>query len=254
MNHLLAFSKTDTGTSIDDLDVVPDGIVAAVGTTKFYIPAGMSIVMAYVLSGNPSRGRLIAPTFLKVGYPEVRPINGGAYSPSDPNVNVLVDRPLHFPDTDVLGMKVTDSTAASTTAYGLVLLESQREPVPPGEAFWVRYTSTTAAVANQWKTLTISMESLPEGVYIVCGMEHICTGCIAARLVFPGSPWRPGTIGMSAADDRTHDIFYRDDLGVWGRFPSFTPPTVEVLANATSNDHYGFIRVLKVGDLPTRGR
>ena len=243
---LVAFRKEAVGTSLSDLDAVLDGALTKAGSSAFFTPGGMRVVAAFACcSGSLNQALLISPTFLRGAYPEVRPLQRGPVPVDEPNVNVLVDRPLAFVSTDTLGARVADSSVGTVTAIVLVWLESLREPVPPGETFWVRYTSATAAAVGIWTTLDIDMQALPEGTYVVCGMEHVCTDCVAARLVFPGAPLRPGTLGQSILGDQTHRIFYDDSLGVWGRFPSFTPPTVEVLAQRASTDHVGFLRLLK---------
>ena len=262
--HLIAFYKAfGSAPTAQKLEVVVDGVLAAAGSaspTALFVPAGMQVVAAFAISAGSagtngfSRARIISPTFLNVAYPDIRPLDGSGSTPADdPNVANWLQRPLRYPDTDTIEIEVTDDSPTTPNLTALVWLEVDREPVPPGETFWVRYTSSTAAVANKWTALTIAMDQLPEGLYIVCGMEHVCTGCVGARLVFPGSPWRPGTLGQGSLANQTHRIFYDDSFGVWGRFPAYTPPTVEVLANAASTDHTGFLRVLRVGSASRPG-
>lgn len=261
--HLIAFYKRFSGavavTSYQELDAIADRVLAVTPNAPyFYVKPGMSIVLAYGQSSanaNFTRARLVSPTFLKVAYPQIRPLAYAVSPPSpgsDPNLQMLLDRPLHYDDADTLSVQVIDTASSGTRdIYSLVWIETSREPIPPGETFWVPYTSGTASVANEWTQLAISMDQLPEGEYIICGMEHFCTDCVAARLVIPGSLWRPGVLGQTDLTSRTHRVFYDDSLGVWGRFPSFAPPSIEVLAGTTGiTNHTGMLRVLRIPSRP----
>lgn len=249
--HLIAFTKTTAtaASTFEGMTCVSDGVLAQSSSTGFFVKAGMRVVAGYVGSNGTApeieAARINSPTFRRVGLPAIRPLSPLRAPGDDPNVMVIVDRPLSYPDTDTLTLEIINSGAAPV-AVGLLWLETEREPVPPGETYWLRYTSTTAASALVWSQLVISFDQLPEGEYVVCGMEHISTTCLAARLVFPGSPWRPGTLGQAAATNQNHAVFYDDRLGVFGRFSAFAPPTVEVLCTAADASHAGYLRVLRV--------
>ncbi len=305
--HLVAFTRSTAtaANTFEAMNCVADSVLAQASATAFWVKGGMRVVTGYVGSdaGTPFLlgARINSPTFRRVGLPNIRPMNATRAPGGDPNVMVIVDRPLHYPDSDTLTVEIIASGATPDTIC-LLWLETEREPVPPGETYWLRYTSTSrslsekaelalgpgmrpprpsptaaeylqvflglpngrsgspsgpmpsfpflrhapsAAVAT-WTQLVISFDQLPEGEYIVCGMEHVSATCLGARLVFPGSPWRPGTLGQSSLTNQNHAVFYDDRLGVFGRFNAFAPPTVEVFCTAADASHTGFLRVLRV--------
>jgi hypothetical protein len=249
--HVIAFvrSLATTANTFEPMDCVADGVLAQASSTAFFVKAGMRVIAGYVGSNGtvPSleAARINSPTFRRVGLPNIRPLNGTRAAGDDPNVMVIVDRPLDYPDIDTLTLEIINS-GTTPDAIGLLWLQVDDEPVPPGDTYWLRYTSTSTAGVLAWTPIVIDFDQLPEGEYIICGMEHISASCLAARLIIPGSPWRPGTLGQQSLTDQNHAVFYDDRLGVFGRFNAFAPPTVEVLCSAADTAHTGFLRVLRV--------
>jgi hypothetical protein len=88
--------------------------------------------------------------------------------------------------------------------------------------------------------------TLPEGTWAIIGFVHVCTTGVAARLVFPGSSYRPGTLTVGTTAERTHAAFLEGKFGVFGQFAAFAPPSVEALTAAAATDHQVFIRVVRV--------
>src|SRR5262249_38123432 len=116
-----------------------------------------------------------------------------------------------------------------------------------------------------WSLLSPQFDqTIPSGTYAVVGFEHWSPTSIAARIVFPGSPRRPGTLSQNNkviegpnpnvfdANARTHDIFYHGSLGVYGMFQTTAPPSIEVLTTGADASHEGYLRVVRVGDLTGR--
>lgn len=251
--HLIAFKRATatSPTAFESMDCVADAVLAQASTTSFFVKAGMKIVAGYVGSDATSLegARINSPTFRRVGLPSIRPMNPARAAGDDPNVMVIVDRPLAYPDIDTLSLEIIADGGGTPYTIALLWLETDAEPVPPGDTFWLRYTNIAAgpsATALEWSAMPISFDQLPEGEYIVCGMEHISATCLGARLVFPGSAWRPGTLGLSSATFQNHAVFYDDRLGVYGRFNAFAPPSVEVLCTGTDATFTGYLRVLRV--------
>lgn len=106
----------------------------------------------------------------------------------------------------------------------------------------------TASVANVWTSLALTWDvTLPEGTYAVIGFTHVSGSPIAARLVFPGSPFKPATISTSDTVYRTHAAFYEGRFGVFGKFAAFAPPSLEVLCSGAISAHQIYVRVVRIG-------
>lgn len=259
--HLLAFKRaTATTGDFEPMDAVRDAVLAMASDSAFFVPPGARIVAAYVGSDGVDPGppviantledaRINSPTFRTIGLPAIRPLNGTYLAGDDPNVMVIVDRPLRYRDVDTISVEITNPASGAPATICLLWLAIDDEPTPPGDTFWLRYTNTAAATAADalaWTVMPISFDQLPEGEYIVCGMEHVSDTCLGARLIFPGSPWRPGTLGQAALTNQNHAVFYDDRLGVYGRFNAFAPPAVEVLCSAADTTFTGYLRVMRV--------
>lgn len=250
--HLVSLSASvPTGTSAyTGLAPVRDNVLASSGTSGFLVPGGMKAIAAWAGSATLSRSRLVAPSLLRVSYPFIRPATTAATPGDNPNFQVLFDSPLVFKDNEVMGADAIHGAVGSETVRCLVWLSDGMEAPPPGSSFWVKYISSTAAVADTWTPISVAMDQLPEGKYVVVGMEHWSATAYAARLVFPNKIMRPGTLaisgGTSPASARTHASFYDGRFGVFGTFAAFTPPGIEVLATSTDASHEGYLRLVKL--------
>lgn len=248
--HTLAFSgDVPVGSSTEGLvDVVTDFVLATAGAQGFSVPSQLKVVASWVGSADLTRARLIAPSFLRVSLPAIRPATVGTTPGSDPNFSVLFDSPLLVKDNETLSVSAAHSDEEAQRVRALVWLTDNIEVAPKGSGFWVRYESDTAVVADKWHLLTLSMDQLPEGQYAVTGFEHGSATCWAARLVFPNQPFRPGTLGISGTPSagRTHASFYDGRFGVLGKFAAFTPPGIEVLCASTDDYHSGYLRLVKL--------
>lgn len=249
--HLVGLTAVvPTGNTYTPLTPIRDNVVASSGTNGFLVPGGLKTVAAWVGSATFNRGRINAPSLLRVGYPFIRPATAGATPGNNPNFQVLFDSPLVLKDNEVLGVDAVHGNVGNEVVRALVWLTESIEPPPAGSSFWIKYTSVTAAVADTWTPLSIAMDQLPEGQYAVVGFEHWSANAYAARLVFPNKPFRPGTLaisgGTSPSAARTHAAFYDGRFGNFGTFAAFTPPGIEVLSTTTDASHEGYLRLVKL--------
>lgn len=120
-------------TAYNAVDAVPDGVFSAASATGLYVPAGMMLVAAYCLNGsawiNP-RVRINAASLLKIGYPSVVPIESSAGA-NDPNFQVLLDRPIVFPNNEVVGVDIVADSGPTGRPYIVLLLPKRSSPFRP---------------------------------------------------------------------------------------------------------------------------
>ncbi len=253
--HVVAyFESVVPAVAYNAVAIVPDGVFSRASGDGLYVPAGTQLVAAFGsvpivgTAANP-RMRLNAPSLLRTALPFVRPL-ASAPGDTDPNVMMLLDRPIGFPNNEVLSVEVAWQVAdvMPVGVWGVLFFNNGFEPLPPGDAFWIRATATTAASAGEWSTLTnLAFDvTLPEGNWAITGFEHVCADPVAARVVCPGQSFRPGTLSVSNTQERTHAAFYDGQLGVFARFASFAPPSVEVLCSGASAYHEVYFRVVKL--------
>lgn len=257
--HTVAFTVGSLTTSYGAVPGVADTIFAPSGN-GLLLPYDLWLIAAYASHVNLLRARVNAPSLLRVGYPSIRPVQAAALGAPqvDPNLMTMLDSPLLLRSSEAVGIDAAASSGA-TAAIALMWLADKLDPVPPGESFWLRFTSTTApTTAFAWTVISpVYDQAIPSGVYAVIGMEFFSTTAIAARIVFPGSVLRPGVLaqqGSSAGLARTHRIFYEGALGVYGTFQTNSPPNVEVitgLGTDAAGSVDGYLRVVRIGDIGT---
>lgn len=140
----------------------------------------------------------------------------------------------------------TNATAAANTDI-VIHLSNKIEPIPEGEELFVKFTSTTAAVARAWTLVTLTLaQTLPEGVYVMIASEHESTNAIAHRWTFWGQFYRPGMPSSTARSNVQAEPVRWLTLGAMGQFSNVTLPNCEVLCAGTDNSHTFQCRCIKV--------
>jgi len=117
----------------------------------------------------------------------------------------------------------------------LVWLGDGIEDVPDGVQFTVECTVSVSGVAGQWVNGALTFEqTLPAGRYSIIGMRAQASNAVAARLLFQDLAHRPGVLVVT--DDGYPDIkdFRMGGFGAFGEFEHTTPPSIDILANASA--------------------
>jgi len=137
----------------------------------------------------------------------------------------------------------------------LVWFQDLSEPIPAGEAYWVKFTATVPAPSvGRWSNVTLAFAdstTLPAGRYAVVGMHLLqptAPGLIAGRLVIPGATFRPGTVFSPSGAAITPSFASAGSLGVWATFDAQLPPSLEVLTNSAiaGGAVTGFLKVIQL--------
>jgi hypothetical protein len=208
----------------------------------------MFLSSAWSLPNNGTGFRVTSPKFAQFSPIEIIPVGPG---PKQTNPLDVASWPYRAPvfrgQEDIIAYVDTGGTASAIETL-LVSLQTTIDAPAPGEQLTIKWTSTTAAVANTWTNLgapTLSI-TLPEGAYQLVGSQHKSTNAQCHRMIFSGQFYRPGWPSTTAFTNQNWPG--QDDLrqGVAGTFSNITIPQVEILANGTDNSHTGFWRVIKV--------
>ena len=94
----------------------------------------------------------------------------------------------------------------------------------------VRCTAAAGLSAGQWASSALTFPvSLRAGQYQCVGARVNSTNGVVFRLLFQGSPWRPGGIVVNDEAEIGNDIQRQGQMGLWGEFDSRTTPQIEVL-------------------------
>jgi hypothetical protein len=123
----------------------------------------------------------------------------------------------------------------------------------------IRVSFTVTPTINVWsgpQIVTFS-QSLRGGVYAIVGATLQGTNAAAFRIIFPryrlyhGRKLRPGLPVQTAIGDTLSNQIYpwQLQLGEWGRWHTFEPPTVEVLGTTAAGTTYqGFWWLVFLGE------
>lgn len=234
---------------------VPDPHVRVTGN-DLYVPALSKLMGAAAMVSTTttvSRGRLRAPSMLRVTRISVSAVQGAAAAinlPADPHAVRIWHYGLpQLATNEALDFLVTSAPAAAQIHAGVVwLADNPPQTGAAGEQFTIRASSTVAAVAGTWTNqspLTFD-DQLPVGRYSITGFRAFSTNLIAARLVIPGYAWRPGVLGCNSVTHREDFRFRLGHLGEWGQFDEVTLFTIDVLcgaADAAFDYHVDLVKI-----------
>jgi len=211
------------------------------------VPSLNYLAGIYGLGTGLVRVQLDSPSLRKFLLYDVIPVDSGA-EPASPIGTLLHNRfrsPYPLDVNEQLSCAVLNGALQWTTV--LVWLSDGALTPITGDFISVRATGTTTLSAYQWTNVAITFDqTLPAGRYAVVGFRYHSANAIAARLVFPGYAWRPGSIAADASNDVIHEIFRYGQLGNWGEFEHNTPPTVDCLARAADSTQAFYFDLLKV--------
>lgn len=246
--HLSCYASTTLSTTANtDIPAVNDDIMA-ISNTHFLPQQDYDLVAAYAQSATLNRARIVSPTNRQVTLPFIRPSSAASSPPTDPNVADYRSNPFRIQGLEELAVEATSDIAmGNETFHALVFLQDQFQPVPKGNIFTLRGTSTTATVANTWTTLTVTWaDLLPDGDYVCCGMELVGATEIAGRIIFENQVLRPGSVAQTTVGGRSHDMFRKGGLGSWGRFKSTRMPIIQAMNSAAVSTHTVFLDFVRI--------
>lgn len=248
MFHLAANFVAIGQTADTDIVAVTDTILN-IQNSHFVLPQPMDLWAAFVSSLTMTRVKLTFPSIAQYGGTWIRPQSNALLPPTDPNVADYRRAPFRIPAFEEFRYLGTSALACMTeAAYAISWLGAGLTPVPAGNIYTIRATSTTAGVAKTWTPISLTWDNqLPDGRFAVIGSNMVSATGIAHRLVFNGQVWRPGGLSFATAGLRGHDMQTKGGLGVWGYFQPIFYPTCEILDNATGNAHTLFLDCVKVG-------
>lgn len=257
MFHTAAYYQSLNPAGVET--AIPPVVDASIRVTgnDLYVPALnrlLGVAAMVSTTTTVSRGRLRAPSMLRVTRSAVGPVQGAAAAinlPGDPQaIRLWQASPPQLSTNEALDFLVTSAPAAAQIHAGVVwLADGPPTPYTQGEIFTIRATSTTAAVAGAWTNvapLTFD-DQLPVGRYSIVGFRAMSTNLLAARLVPPGYPWRPGVLGCNSVTHRDDFRFRHGHIGEFAQFDAVTLFGIEVLAGAADAAFEFHIDLVKIG-------
>lgn len=250
MFHLAANFVALANTANTEVPALQDDVLQ-IRSNRHTPYENMYLVAAYTGAVTLLRTRINSPNTRKVAPSMIVPVNAALLPPTNPNVADYRNNPFLFKRDEGIVYESTDSAAGPNNHYIVSWLSTGLEQAPAGDVYTVRGTSTTAAVASTWTTVTVTWDQdLTEGLYAVIGGMYIATNAVAFQLIFEQQTYRPGGLGGASAGIRPPAWQLYGGLGKWGQFRSLNPPGVRVLNDGTDNSHTFFLNVVRIGGSP----
>lgn len=244
--HTIAFSASIAQNSLLQIDAITDDVFS-INSGRFLTQGSYSAYWAFANSANLERARIAMPSFNPIAYPYFRNINRPAVGVPQPNVTSYLRQPLRLPDKEYLASQALQSGGGAEQVTIVLGIGKALQPNVPGDVFTLRGTSTTAATANAWTSITTTWDNdLEGGMYQVVGLRHSATNAHAARLIGQYQVERPGTVSVRANSWRQDPIFEPGVLGNYLQFESDSFPSVQVLCGAGDNSHEILMSVVRM--------
>lgn len=240
--------SVNTGNVLTAFNALPDHHIRYEGT-NIIVPAGMNNLLGVYAGGaNITRARLHSPSLSRVVSIDVAPLNPDPEPLSPTPFLDMFENPVPLDATEALTAFMAGNETSAVYKVALAWLGSG--PITPyrGTFRTVRATSSTTLTPYTWTNVPITFtQTLPAGRYQVVGFWGISAGGIAARLVFPGYPWRPGVIINDSVADIQNPRFRFGNAGVFGEFTHDSPPSVDVLSVSADTSQEFYLDIVKVG-------
>lgn len=250
MWHTCAYGgATVSGGSTAAADnAITDNVFKIGSANGFVLQEDMMLLWAGVYPVAATAARLSSPKLAQFGYLQLTPLQNANKNANGLLIASWPYRPFTFRNQEEVTCLVDTGGTVATTEVVVCSFSNGIDQVPQGEELTFKATSTTAAVANSWTTLTYTMsQTLPEGAYAMLASEVQSTNAIAHRWTFWGQFYRPGmpsTTSYTNVQQYPGARDYRN--GLMGKFSNVTLPNLEVLCNTTDNSHTIIMHAIKV--------
>lgn len=233
--HMLAWAESLASVTSDSLTTVNDPIIPT-SNGLFLLNKNYNLFGVMGMGTTLSRLAIVQPSIRVICDDFVRPINLTLLPGDNAPIADYRSKPFPLAMNENLDLQATTSAAGPAVTSALAWINSDRSlmPLPGGNIYTLRGTSTTTAIVNTWTLQTMTWQNtLPQGSYYVVGMEAIGTTCKGARLIFPNQIERPGCAGLASLGIRTYDGWFRKGgLGIWGQFTNWNFPQVEAFCGS----------------------
>jgi hypothetical protein len=247
MQTLVGYSESIDAATLTQIAALSDQHITT-QNDDILVPEFASRIGAVLAIGvNLTEAQVSAPSLRERSLLDIRPINVGA-EPLGGNVLYdTFDRPVQLEAGEGLRALVAEDAAGAARESVLIWLMGEDTPTPDGEIETIKCTSATTLNAYAWTLCELTLtQQLRAGTYAVVGMRAESAGAIAARLVLPGSAYRPGVIAYDAGSDVEIEKFRMGNNGSLGEFSHQFIPAAEFFAASADTSEVVYLDVIKI--------
>ena len=229
---------------------VPDTSVSVSGD-DIYCPSLNQIIMyggACDLT-VASQMRFTSPSMLEFGFEEyISNLGSGLTFGDPPQVTDKRSNPIELTEQEAIQNELYNNPGSAAASYAFMCLsDGPVSPIVGGPIRTVRCTAAASLAALTWASSSLTFPvSLRAGNYQCVGARCNSTNGVVFRLLFQGSPWRPGGIVVNDEAEIGNDIQRQGQMGVWGEFDSRTTPQIEILG-VTDSAQEVFLDLIYLG-------
>ena len=222
--------------------------IATVKGNLMYVGALSKLVGVLALGTTAGKTKVETPSLLNIAPYQVVDIPQSDLPVKDMQQSIQAASPFSLVTNE--GMQVFSSntaTAAASPTIALVFLSDGALAPVTGEIIHARATVVTGATADSWENAPLSFDTvLPAGNYEVVGTRVEGVHTKAFRFVFQGdTSFRPGSFTALGVDG--NDVIGSRDggWGKWGSFDQFTPPSMDIISDGTSETAAVYLDLIK---------
>jgi len=245
---LVGWSESQlTGGELTAVKALIDQHITVDGDNILVPEFASNLAGVFVLGTTISRAQISAPSLRRGLLYDIAPVNVGAEPVNRPFMHMRFDKPLPLDPSEGLQALVAAESGAPEYETVLAWLQGEFDAAPDGDIMTVRATGTTTLTPREWSLCPITLtQQLEAGRYAIVGMKAISAGAIGARLVLPGSEYRPGVIASDSIGDVAIEQFRYGSLGSAGEFEHTFVPQVEFLSITADTSEEIYLDIVKV--------
>ena len=196
-----------------------------------------------------SQMRFTSPSMLEFGFEEyISNLGSGLTFGDPPQVTDKRSNPIELTEQEAIQNELYNNPGSAAASYAFMCLsDGPVSPIVGGPIRTVRCTAAASLAALTWASSSLTFPvSLRAGNYQCVGARCNSTNGVVFRLLFQGSPWRPGGIVVNDEAEIGNDIQRQGQMGVWGEFDSRTTPQIEILG-VTDSAQEVFLDLIYLG-------
>lgn len=249
MHHTGAYNLSFTAANVEtELLAIVDNYFT-IQNNHFLPQRDTNLLYAAVLGVTLSRARILTPALGVITSPHIMPMSPLLSASSPQKFRDYSQDPILLKALEELQVFVTHTAAGAEQNVAILGFDMGRQPQPPGTVYTIRGTGVATLTANAWSNINpvVWNNNLPNGLYAVVGAVFQSATCLAGRIIFENTPYRPGGIGQLLVTDWTDSLFRVGNLGVWGTFHNYAMPQIEYLASAADTTQTVFLDLVKIG-------
>jgi hypothetical protein len=245
---LVAFSESqDTAGVLTSVQALVDQHITTDGDNILVPSFAPNLAGVFALGATISQAQVSAPSLRRALLYDVAPLNVGAEPVVRPYLHDRFMNPIPLEPSEGLQALVAEEAVGAERETVLMWLQGEYEEPAGGEVMTVRATSTTTLSANEWSLCSITLtQQLQAGRYQIVGMKAVSAGAVAARLVLPGSEYRPGVIASDTIGDVSIQAQRYGKHGVFGEFEHTFVPQVEFLSVSADTSEEIYLDIIKI--------